>query len=216
MPCEQWEQAREEISITVGRPLDPQVGLEQLQADQEAAVRALQQAIDRHAGVRIESGKVIADPVEKLWLPPEVVWLDDQIEQRIPLFELVDPLIDVNGWIGFAEHFVHAGGARRRMPDFLPRLFARSPMRPTSGCTGSPPNRGTGKKRVTRRKRRIAQARLAGPAAAVRSRLGSGSMSGVELSRLLGAASARSSAQRPTLVRFRAFSQLSRSLVCRT
>ncbi len=125
MPREQWEQAREEISITVGRPLDPQVRrLEQLQADQEAAVRALQHAIDQHAGVRIESGKVIAEPVEALWLPPEVAWLDDQIEQRIPLVELVDPLIDVNQWTGFAEHFVHAGGARRRMPDFPPRLFA--------------------------------------------------------------------------------------------
>ena len=67
---------------------------------------------------------MIADPVEGLILPPEVTWLDDQIEQRIPLVELVDPLIDVNNWIGFAEHFVHAGGARRRMPDFLPRLFA--------------------------------------------------------------------------------------------
>ncbi|MGB0091080.1 MAG: Tn3 family transposase [Solirubrobacteraceae bacterium] len=74
--------------------------------------------------MRIETGKVIADPVETLWLPPEVAWLDDQIEQRIPLVELVDPLIDINSWIGFAEHFVHAGGARRRMPDFLPRLFA--------------------------------------------------------------------------------------------
>jgi TnpA family transposase len=124
MPREQWEQAREEISITVGRPLDPHIRLEQLQADQEAAVRALQHAIDQHAGARIENGKVIADPVEQLWLPPEVPWLDDQIEQRIPLVELVDPLIDVNSWIGFAEHFVHAGGARRRMPDFLPRLFA--------------------------------------------------------------------------------------------
>ncbi len=124
MPHEQWQQTREEISITAGRALDPQVRLEQLQADQEAAARALQHAIDQHAGVRIEHGKVIADPVEALWLPPEVAWLDDQIEQRIPLVELVDPLIDVNSWIGFAEHFVHAGGARRRMSDFLPRLFA--------------------------------------------------------------------------------------------
>lgn len=124
MPRDQWEQTREEISITVGRPMDPEVRLEQLQADQEAAVRALERAIDQHAGARIENGKVIADPVEALWLPPEVAWLDDQIEQRIPLVELVDPLIDVNRWIGFAEHFVHAGGARRRMADFLPRLFA--------------------------------------------------------------------------------------------
>ena len=124
MPREQWEQAREEISITVGRPLDPHVRLEQLQTDQEAAVRALQHAIDQRAGARIENGKVIADPVEGVILPPEVTWLDDQIEQRIPLVELVDPLIDVNNWIGFAEHFVHTGGARRRMPDFLPRLFA--------------------------------------------------------------------------------------------
>ena len=117
MPREQWEQQREETSITVARPLDPHVRLEQLQADQEAAVRALQQAVDQRAGVRIEAGKVIADPVEALWLPPEVAWLDDQIEQRIPLVEIVDPLIDVNQWIGFAEHFVHAGGARRQMPD---------------------------------------------------------------------------------------------------
>jgi Tn3 transposase DDE domain-containing protein len=151
MPREQWEQEREEISITVGRPLHPHARLAQLQADQEAAVRALQRAIDQHAGVRIEAGKMIAEPVETLWLPPEVAWLDDQIEQRIPLVELVDPLIDVNSWIGFAEHFVHAGGARRRMPDLLPRLSAVLIAYATNlglhriaakCCTGAGPRRG--------------------------------------------------------------------------
>ena len=124
MPPGQWQAEREEIAVTVGRPLDPRIRLTELQREQEQAAHALQQAVDQGAGVRIENGKVIATRPDRLWLPPEVAWLDDQIEQRIPLIELVDPLIEVDRWTGFCEHFVHAGGARRRMPDFLPRLFA--------------------------------------------------------------------------------------------
>lgn len=124
IPPEQWHAEREEIAVTVNRPLEAQPRLAELQREQEQAVRALQRAVDQQAGVRIENGKVIATRPDRLWLPPEVAWLDDQIEQRIPLIDLVDPLIEVERWTGFSGHFVHAGGARRRMPDFLPRLFA--------------------------------------------------------------------------------------------
>ncbi|MCA1678308.1 MAG: Tn3 family transposase, partial [Actinobacteria bacterium] len=124
MPIGQWQAERDELAVTLRRPLRAEPRLAELQAEQEAAVRGLQRAVDQNAGVRLESGEVIADRPDRLWLPPEVAWLDDQIEQRIPLVELVDPLVEIERWIGFSEHFVHAGGARRRMPDFVSRLFA--------------------------------------------------------------------------------------------
>jgi hypothetical protein len=111
MPIGQWQAERDELAVTLRRPLRAEPRLAELQAEQEAAVRALQRAVDQNAGVRLESCKVIADRPDRLWLPPEVAWLDDQIEQRIPLVELVDPLVEIERWIGFSEHFVHA---RRR------------------------------------------------------------------------------------------------------
>jgi hypothetical protein len=53
------------------------------------------------------------------WQPWEAL-----VDARLPLIELPDLLMEVDGWTGFSRHLEHAGGAEPRTPDLLVHCHA--------------------------------------------------------------------------------------------
>ena len=50
--------------------------------------------------------------------------LEALINARLPLVELPDLLMEVDGWTGFSRHLEHAGGAEPRAPELLVHCHA--------------------------------------------------------------------------------------------
>ena len=46
------------------------------------------------------------------------------VDARLPLVELPDLLMEVDGWTGFSRHLEHADGAEPRAPDLLVQCHA--------------------------------------------------------------------------------------------
>jgi hypothetical protein len=56
--------------------------------------------------------------------PHSLVALEALINARLPLVELPDLLMEVDGWTGFSRHLEHAGGAEPRASDLLVHCHA--------------------------------------------------------------------------------------------
>ena len=55
---------------------------------------------------------------------PSLAALEALVDARLPLIELPDLLMEVDGWTGFSRHLEHAGGAEPRTPDLLVHCHA--------------------------------------------------------------------------------------------
>jgi hypothetical protein len=56
--------------------------------------------------------------------PHSLVALEALINARLPLVELPDVLMEVDGWTGFSGHLEHADGAEPRAPELLVHCHA--------------------------------------------------------------------------------------------
>ena len=59
--------------------------------------------------VRIEDGHIVVPPFDALALPPSAAALADAVTVRLPLVDLPDLLIEVDGWTGFSRLLTHGG-----------------------------------------------------------------------------------------------------------
>jgi TnpA family transposase len=90
----------------------------------EALLRRFDEELPRHPSLRIEDESLVVGPLDAADKPPSLVALEDLIDARLPLVELPDLLMEVDGWTGFSRHLEHAGGAEPRAPELLVHCHA--------------------------------------------------------------------------------------------
>ena len=74
--------------------------------------------------VRIEGDKLVLSPLEAEERPESTLELERLIDERLPLVELSELLIEVDGWTRFSDDFEHAGGTEPRSRELRTHLYA--------------------------------------------------------------------------------------------
>jgi hypothetical protein len=74
--------------------------------------------------VRLESNKLMVSPLEAEERPESTLELERLIDERLPLVELSELLIEVDGWTRFSDDFEHASGTEPRSRELRTHLYA--------------------------------------------------------------------------------------------
>jgi hypothetical protein len=109
-----WPAMRREVCTLTQTPEDGAVRLRERQAELGELLRRFDNVLPHHPSLRIEDESLIVGPLKADDKPPSVAALEALVDERLPLVELLDLLMEVDGWTGFFRHLEHAGGAEPR------------------------------------------------------------------------------------------------------
>jgi len=124
IPLVRWPALRAEVCTLTQTPQDGAARVKERQTELEALLRRFDEELPRHPSLRIEDGSLVVGPLHADDKPPSLVALEALIDARLPLVELPDLLMEVDGWTGFSRHLEHAGGAEPRAPEMLVHCHA--------------------------------------------------------------------------------------------
>lgn len=124
MPHDRWVADREEITVTLGRTLDADTRLRELEADQQQALERLQAAVTAGDGVRLIGGRLQVARPDALDELPAAVRLRAHLDRLTPRIDIPDLLAEVESWTGFTTQLTHAAAANPRMSDLQQHLHA--------------------------------------------------------------------------------------------
>jgi hypothetical protein len=102
-------------------PEDGAARVKERQTELEALLNRFDEELPRHPSLRIEDESVVVGPLHAEDKPPSLMALEALIDACLPLVELPDLLMEVDGWTGFSRHLEHAGGVRTSVPKFSTR-----------------------------------------------------------------------------------------------
>ena len=72
----------------------------------------------------MDGNDLIGSPLEAQDRPASTAELEQLIDDRLPLVELSELLIEVDGWTRFSDDFEHAGGTEPRGRELSSHLYA--------------------------------------------------------------------------------------------
>ena len=124
IPPASWPASRPEVCTLTQTPQDGAARVKERQTELEALLRRFDDELPRHPSLRIEDESLVVGPLHAEDKPPSLVALEALINARLPLVELPDLLMEVDGWTGFSRHLEHAGGAEPRAPELLVHCHA--------------------------------------------------------------------------------------------
>lgn len=67
----------------------------------------------------MEAGRLIVTKLSAEEMPPSVAELEQHVDERLPLVELPELLLEVDGWTGFSRAFEHVGKSEPRSKNLL-------------------------------------------------------------------------------------------------
>lgn len=124
IPRTQWPALQAEVCQLIQVPVKGSERLKQRQVELEQQLEQLDRALTHPDQVRLEKGRLVLSPLRAEVLSESSLQLQQQITARLPRVELVDVLMEVDRWLGFTDHFAHAGGSEPRTPDLQTYLYA--------------------------------------------------------------------------------------------
>ena len=124
LPDDQWQKRKVEICTQLEVPLDPAIRLKARQTELEERMARLDGLLAERGSVRVEDGRLVLSPLEAEAKPERIRRLEALIAQRMPLVDLTDLFIEMDGLTGFSNHFEHAGGSEPRSQDLHLHLYA--------------------------------------------------------------------------------------------
>lgn len=124
IPTEQWATMRMETCRLVHVPEAGAERLRERQQELEARLTQFDTGLPRNSQVRIEKGELIISPLRAEEVPARVSILQQAVQESLPLVELTDLLVEIDGWTHFSRHFEHAGGSEPRTKEHLTHLYA--------------------------------------------------------------------------------------------
>ena len=103
IPAAQWPGLRGEVLRQLGLPEDPSQRLHARLAELEALLPQVTALLAEGGAVRLEDGELVLTALQAEELPASLQVLDEQIRARMPVVELTDILVEVDGWTGFSQ-----------------------------------------------------------------------------------------------------------------
>lgn len=124
IPKNRWQEARSEVCQMLGMPETGEERLQFLTTQLDQELLDFTQTLQDNSCVRVEDDRLIVSPLEAESLPETVTTLQSLVSKSLPLVDLTDLLIEVDGWTRFTESLVHAGGHRSRSGETRVHLYA--------------------------------------------------------------------------------------------
>jgi hypothetical protein len=124
IPPASWPASRPEVCTLTQTPQDGAARVNERQTELEALLRRFDHELPHHPSLRIEDESLVVGPLHAEDKPPSLVALEALINGRLPLVELPDLLMEVDGWTDFSRHLEHAGGAEPRAQELLVHCHA--------------------------------------------------------------------------------------------
>jgi len=105
----------------LGRSPDPELELQGLGHQLDAAYRTMGANLPTNTAVRIERtaghDRLVLTPLAKLDEPPSLLALRSQVAQLLPRIDLPDALLEIHARTGFADEFTHISNSDARVTD---------------------------------------------------------------------------------------------------
>ncbi len=124
IPRDQWPLLRSEVCRQLAVPVDAAKRLEERETEAEEMLSRVERMLPGNDKIRIERGNVVITPIAGQGKPESAEILGSMIDQRLPVVELGEILIETDRWTQFSQYFEHAGGSEPRNQEFLPHLYA--------------------------------------------------------------------------------------------
>lgn len=124
IPKAQWETQRAEVVELTRKPLSVKFRLEDKARELERVAKRVEKRLTHRDGdVRVEAGELILTPHKAEDDEPELAWLRQQLDQRLPRRDITNVIIDVDNASGFSAGLTHLSGSERRDKDLLLHLY---------------------------------------------------------------------------------------------
>ena len=120
IPKVRWLELRPEVCEIVGTPADGTTRLTERQHELEELLGRFDRRMPEGDGcIRLEEERLVVGKLPAEDVPSSVDELEGLVDERLPLVELPDLLLEVDGWTGFSRAFEHAGKSEPRSKDLL-------------------------------------------------------------------------------------------------
>jgi TnpA family transposase len=124
IPREGWSGLRTEVCREIQAPEDGTDRLREREEELRGLLDRVETLLAKGGDVRMEGNSLIVSPVDAQDKPASTVELEHLIDDRLPLVELSELLIEVDGWTRFSDDFEHAGGTEPRGRELPSHLYA--------------------------------------------------------------------------------------------
>ena len=124
IPREAWPGLRAEVCRELQAPEDGTDRLREREEELSGLLDRVEALLAKGGDVRMEGDDLVVSPLEAEEKPESTVELERLIDERLPLVELSELLIEVDGWTRFSDDFEHAGGTEPRGRELRSHLYA--------------------------------------------------------------------------------------------
>jgi TnpA family transposase len=124
IPREGWSGLRAEVCREIQAPEAGTDRLREREAELSGLLDSVEALLAKGGDVRMEGNDLIVSPLEARDRPASTAELEQLIDNRLPLVELSELLIEVDGWTRFSDHFEHASGTEPRGRELSSHLYA--------------------------------------------------------------------------------------------
>ena len=124
IPREAWPGLRAEVCREIQAPEDGTDRLREREDELSGLLDRVEALIAKGGDVRMEGDDLVVSPLEAEERPESTAELERLIDERLPLVELSELLIEVDGWTRFSDDFEHAGGTEPRSRELRTHLYA--------------------------------------------------------------------------------------------
>jgi TnpA family transposase len=125
IPADRWNGLRPEVCQLVKAPADGNVRLVERRRELEALLERFDKRMPEGDGrIRLEQDRLVVGKLPAEEVPPSVAELEQLVDERLPLVELPELLLEVDGWTGFSRSFEHVGKSEPRSKGLLVNCHA--------------------------------------------------------------------------------------------
>ena len=124
IPREGWSGLRTEVCREIQAPEDGMDRLREREEELSGHLDRVEALLAKGGDVRMDGNDLVISPLEAKEEPESTAELKRLIDERLPLVELSELLIEVDGWTRFSDDFEHAGGTEPRGRELRSHLYA--------------------------------------------------------------------------------------------
>src|SRR5262249_39819579 len=124
IPREQWAELRAEVCRELQAPEDGAKRLRDRESELSGLLDRVEGLLAQGGDVRMEGNNLVVSPLEAEQKPASTVELERLIDERLPLVELSELVMEVDGWAHFSGDFEHAAATEPRSRELRSHLYA--------------------------------------------------------------------------------------------